>query len=323
VTETVRFDGRVAIVTGAGRGLGREFALLLAQRGAAVVVNDVGRSADTDRYGGTASTLSEPADDVSREIEQLGGTALAAACDITDAGAVHTMVETTIEAFGQIDIIINNAGVVLSAPFGDQPLADLATCLDVHIRGAFTVSQAVWPRLQAQGYGRILNVCSSDGVLFGNRGMAAYDAAKAGVAGLTRGMAADGTSHGIHVNGLLPGARTRGNRSTGEDRKPGADVDMSPSLVAPAACWLVHAECPATGALFAASSGRMSRVFTGVGRGFQTVPANFSLEAVRDHWDAIASIDDYVVPVTVQEYNAFRTLSFRQAVASERSAREQ
>jgi NAD(P)-dependent dehydrogenase (short-subunit alcohol dehydrogenase family) len=313
MSADVRFDGRVAVVTGAGRGLGREFALELARRGAAVVVNDIGSSADEARYGGGEHGRTA-AVDVAEEITAAGGTAVANLGDVSDPDSARSIVNDAISTFQRIDIIVNNAGVVITNDFADLTLADLDTCLGVHVRGAFLVSQAAWPYLAKAGYGRILNVCSVDGVLFGNRRHTAYDAAKGGLAGLTRGMAADGRELGIHVNGLLPGAMTRGHASVDHSLSPSAAIEMRPELVAPAAAYLVHEDCPVTGRFYAASSGRMGLVFTAAAEGFQAMPGDFSLESVRDHWAAIDAPENFVVPATTADYNEMRTRVFRSVV---------
>lgn len=264
----LRFDGRVVAVTGAGRGLGREFALLLASRGASVVVNDIGSAADEARYldgekGHTAAT------DVVNEITAAGGAAIENFADVSDPDGARSIVEDAVENFGGIDIVINNAGVVITNSFTELSVADLDKCFGVHVRGSFLVSQAAWPHMKAASYGRILNVCSVDGVLFGNRRHAAYDAAKGGLAGLTRGMSAEGIESGIQVNGLLPGAMTRGHASVDHSLSPSASIEMRPELVAPAATYLVHEECDVTGRFYAASSGRMGLVFTAAAEDFK------------------------------------------------------
>lgn len=300
---TFRFDERVAVVTGAGRGLGREFALLLAARGAAVVVNDIGRSVDAGRYGNDGPVSA--ADEVVAEIKRAGGRAVSNAGDVSSPDGAGSIVDAAVSEFGGIDIVINNAGVVITNSFAELTLDDLTKSYAVHVGGAFLVSKAAWGHMAGQGYGRILNVCSVDGVLVGNQGHTAYDAAKGGVAGLTRGMAEDGRGLGVQVNGLLPGALTRGHASTDASIRP-TGIDMRPSLVGPAAGWLVHEDCSVTGRFYAASSGRMGRIFTAASAGYQTHPDEFSIEAVQNNWETVDAPDDFVIPDSTPDYNAMR-----------------
>jgi NAD(P)-dependent dehydrogenase (short-subunit alcohol dehydrogenase family) len=311
----LRFDGRVAVVTGAGRGLGRQFALLLARRGAAVVVNDIGVSVDAARYGASLGA-GEPsvADEVVHEIVASGGSAVANTADVSDPDAARTIVDDALENFGQIDLVINNAGVVITRDFIDLTPADIDKSFAVHVRGSFLVAQSAWAYMTKAGYGRILNVVSVDGNLFGNFRHTAYDAAKGGLAGLTRGMAVDGANAGIAVNGLLPGAYTRGQKSIDPKLTPHGTIDMRPELVAPAAAYLVHEQCSATGRFYAASSGRMGRVFAAAAEGFQDEPDHFSLESIHDHWDVIDTPDTFVVPDRTQDFNEMRTRVFRNVV---------
>ena len=311
----MRFDGRVAVVTGAGRGLGREFALLLARRGASVVVNDIGQSTDASRYG-AGTGPGNVADEVAAEIRALGGSAAANTADVSSPDSARSIIDDAIGNFGRIDIIINNAGVVITGLFADLSPADIDKSFGVHVRGSFLVSQAAWPHMTKAGYGRILNVVSVDGVLIGNYQHAAYDAAKGGLAGLTRAMAMDGRDLGIAVNGLLPGGLTRGHVSVDPSLSPHKLIDMRPELVAPAAAFLVHEQCPVFGRFYAASSGRMGRIFTAAAEGFQDKPDDFSMESVRDHWAVIDAPEQFVVPDRTQDFNEMRTRVFRRVVSA-------
>lgn len=314
----LRFDDRVIIVTGAGRGLGREYALELASRGARVVVNDIGASVDESRYAGVAGEpeAADPAGEVVAVIEKAGGQAVANRGSVADPDGAASIVADALDNFGRVDGIINNAGVVITAPFPELTVADFLTSWQVHVIGAFLVSQNAWPVMQRQGGGRILNVCSVDGVVAGNIKHIAYDAAKGGMAGLTRGMAVEGAAHGIAVNGILPGAYTRGQKSLDQALTPAAVIDMRPELVAPSACWLVHEQCDVTGAFFASAAARIARVFTGVAEGFQDNPTKFSMERIRDNWERATSVEPYEVQQTTQDWNRMRIRLFKQMESS-------
>ena len=196
---SIDFHGRVAIVTGAGGGLGREHALALAARGARVVVNDVGAS---------AASGSAAADAVVDEIRRAGGEAMATAGSVTDEAAMRTMVEAAMAAWGRIDILVNNAGILRDKSFAKMELADFRLVLDVHVMGAVVCSHLVWPVMKAQKYGRIVMTTSSSG-LYGNFGQANYGTAKMALVGLMQTLAIEGAKDGIRVNCLAPTAATR------------------------------------------------------------------------------------------------------------------
>jgi NAD(P)-dependent dehydrogenase (short-subunit alcohol dehydrogenase family) len=180
----------------------------------------------------------------------------------------------------------------------------------------------MWPHMRAQGYGRILNVCSVDGVLLGNHGYSVYDAAKGGLSGLTRGLAIEGAPLGIVVNGLLPGALTRGQATVDPTMSPRGQIDMRPSLVAPAACWLVHEEMRVHGRFFISSSGRMGEVYTSVAEGYQSSnPDTFDLEEVRSNWEQVCARHPAIVPATVAEFNQFRIDIFNRDVRPRSAAK--
>lgn len=196
------FTGRVAIVTGAGGGLGRQHALALARRGAKVLVNDLGGS--VDGAGGSVSAAQAVVD----EIRAAGGEALANGASVTDAAAVEAMVQQAISAWGRIDILINNAGILRDKSFAKMALADFRLVVDVHLMGAVNCSKAVWPHMNAQKYGRIVMTTSSSG-LYGNFGQSNYGAAKMALVGLMQTLSLEGAKNNIHVNCLAPTAATR------------------------------------------------------------------------------------------------------------------
>ncbi|HEY6511648.1 MAG TPA: SDR family NAD(P)-dependent oxidoreductase, partial [Burkholderiaceae bacterium] len=198
----ISFDGRVAIVTGAGGGLGRQHALALAARGARVLVNDFGRPASDGSDQGTA------ADAVVAEIRAAGGTALANHASVTDEAAVQQMVQDTLAAWGRVDILVNNAGILRDKSFGKMTLDDFRAVVDVHLMGAAVCTHAVWPTMRAQKYGRVVMTTSSSG-LYGNFGQANYGAAKMALVGLMQTLAIEGAKDNIRVNCLAPTAATR------------------------------------------------------------------------------------------------------------------
>jgi len=222
-------DGRVALVTGAGRGIGRAFALCLAAEGAAVVVNDVGASLDGRSEEG------DPATEVVREIEAAGGRAVAAHGSVSDFDAAGTMVAAAVEAFGTIDIVVNNAGIIRDKTLVKMEEADFDAVIAVHLKGTFNVTRHAAPRMVEQGYGRIVNVSSSAG-LRGNFGQTNYGAAKAGIMGMTFVWALELGRHGVTVNAIAPSGVTRMTASlyerTGEEPPEHADPTHNAPLVA-------------------------------------------------------------------------------------------
>ena len=230
----IDLSGRVAIVTGAGGGLGRQHALLLAQRGARVVVNDLGESADA----------------VAEEITALGGQARAARCSVTDAAAVQAMADAALAEWGRIDILVNNAGILRDKSFAKMALDDFRLVLDVHVMGAANCSKAVWEAMRAQGYGRIVMTTSSSG-LYGNFGQANYGAAKLAQVGLMQTLSIEGAKHDIRVNALAPTAATRMT----EGLLPPEVMDaIKPEAVVPAMLVAVSEQAPSR-MIFAAGAG--------------------------------------------------------------------
>ncbi|MDP9386984.1 MAG: SDR family NAD(P)-dependent oxidoreductase [Actinomycetota bacterium] len=294
----LRFDDRVAVITGAGRGLGREHALLLAARGAKVVVNDVGASVAGEGADG------EPATRTAREIEDLGGVAVPDASDVATPGGGEAAVRTALDTFGRVDIVVNNAGILRDKAFHNLTPDLVDPLVDVHLKAAFWVTRPAWAHMRQQGYGRVVCTTSSSGVL-GNFGQSAYGAAKAGMVGLTRVLALEGARHGIRVNAVAPVARTR---MTEELLGPAAER-LHPGLVSPVVAWLCHEDCPVSGEVFSVGGGRVARFFVGLTPGH--FDADLTPESVRDHVDAIRAEEGYTVPASLTDELAglFRRLS--------------
>jgi NAD(P)-dependent dehydrogenase (short-subunit alcohol dehydrogenase family) len=278
------YDGKVAVITGAGGGLGREHALLLASRGAQVVVNDLGGSVQ----GGDAGSLG-PAETVVKEIEDAGGVAVADGNSVSTPEGGEAIIDTAVEAFGRVDIVINNAGILRDKTFHNMTPEFLDPVLDVHLRGAFFVTKPAWLKMREQGYGRIVNTSSNSGIL-GNFGQSNYGAAKMGLVGFTRVLAAEGAKYNIKANALAPVARTR---MTEELLGPLADK-LDPKLVSPIVAWLVHEDCPVSGEIYSAAGGRIARFFVGLTEGYYN--PDLTLEDVRDNFEQIRSEDGYIVP---------------------------
>jgi NAD(P)-dependent dehydrogenase (short-subunit alcohol dehydrogenase family) len=285
-----RFDGRVAIVTGAGRGIGRAYARLLAQRGADVVVNDLGSSTSGDGHDG------RPASDVVAEIVADGGSAIADRSDVSSVAGAQALVETAVARFERVDIVINNAGIIRWAGLPDADEDNLARHFAVHVGGSFNTTRAAWPHLTGQGYGRIVMTTSAG--LFGLPDNTAYAAAKGAVVGLARSLATAGGEHGIKVNCIAPAAFTRM-----AGRGPGAP-EMSPDLVAPMAAFLAHEECPVNGEIFAAGFGRFARIFIAATRGYVHTDSAPTVEDVADHWADIHDHVDFDIPADLPAWSA-------------------
>ncbi len=230
----IDFKGRVAIVTGAGGGLGKAHALALARRGARVVVNDLGGARDGS--GGSATAAQAVVD----EIRAAGGEAIANAASVTDFDAVQAMVQQAMDSWGRVDVLVNNAGILRDKTFAKMDLADFRLVLDVHLMGAVHCTKAVWPIMTAQKYGRIVMTTSSSG-LYGNFGQSNYGAAKLALVGLMQTLALEGAKHNIHVNCLAPTAATRMT----EDLMP-AEVlrALQPEAVVPAMLVLASEQAP-------------------------------------------------------------------------------
>ena len=280
----LRFDGRVAIVTGGARGLGRAHAMLLADRGASVVVNDVGAAVE----GG--ATDDAPAEQAAAEIRDRGGVALANSDSVTTPEGGDAIVAAAVDTFGRIDILVNNAGILRDRAFHKITMDEhVDPVLDVHLRGAFNVTRAAWTYMREQGYGRVVNTTSSTGLL-GNFGQVSYAAAKMGLVGLTRALAQEGATHNIKVNALAPMAITRmsAGLTTGN-----ADL-LVPERVAPVVAYLAHEECATNGEVFTAAGGYVARVFFGFTPGISVGP-DLTPELVAEQLGQIRDEDGYLV----------------------------
>ena len=269
-------DGRVAIVTGAGGGLGREHALFLARKGARVVVNDVAQAS---------------AAAVAAEITAAGGAAIAFAASVTDEAAIAAMVGRTIAEWGRVDILVNNAGILRDKSFGKMSLDDFRLVLEVHLMGSVICTKAVWERMREQRYGRIVMTTSSSG-LYGNFGQANYAAAKMGLVGLMQTLAIEGEKYGIRVNCLAPSAATQMTH----DVLPEDSLKLlDPALVSPALLALTGDDAP-TRAIVCAGGGHFACASVTLSQGSQVGGGEDAGERVIEKWAEISDRTDEVVP---------------------------
>ena len=292
------YDGKVAIITGAGGGLGRQHALLLASRGALIVVNDLGGS--VDGTGENASAAQKVVD----EIKAAGGEAVANHSSVATPEGGQEIVQTAIDTYGRVDIVINNAGILRDKAFHNMEPDLMNPVFDVHLKGAFHVTQPAWVRMREQGYGRIISTSSAAGI-FGNFGQTNYGAAKMGLVGFTRVLAVEGAKYNIKANAIAPLALTRMTETI-----MGALGDkLDPGLVSPLVAYLAHDDCPVSGQTFSVGGGRVAHVFIGETQGF--TKADLSLEDVRDNWGTITDQSGYAVPGNLAEETALFVNAFR------------
>ncbi len=281
----ISFDGRVAIVTGAGGGIGRTYVLDLARRGAQVVVNDLGGSVDGS--GGEHAAAQKVVD----EITAAGGEAVANYDSVSTPEGGASIVKTAVEAFGKVDIVINNAGILRDKSFLKLEWADLDAVLDVHLKGAFYVSQPAFAVMKENGYGRFVFTASN--ATFGNFGQTNYGAAKAGLIGLSNVLAVEGARAGILSNVIMPVARTR---MTEELLGAFADT-LDPELITPMVTYLCSEACTTTHGAFSAAGGRYAKVFTGLAPGwFAGKEASVSAEDIATNFEQISKEEGYIVP---------------------------
>ena len=295
-----RFDGRVAVITGSGRGLGREYALLLASKGAKVVVNDTGSG--IPGVGVDAG----PAEDVVREIRNGGGEAVACLDSVATPEGGEAIVQAALQAFGRIDILIHNAGNVRYGALDEISHEDFKAVVDVHLMGAFNVVRPAFPIMCEAGYGRIV-LTSSIGGLYGTNSVVNYGVSKAGIIGLNNVVAIEGGPKDVKSNIILPGAVTR--------MADGLDITqyppMGPELVSPVVGWLAHESCSVTGEMFISMAGRVARALIAETEGVYR-PA-WSIDDVADEIDAIRDTDRLWMFPTVTGYMDHLQRSFDMA----------
>ena len=288
--SAIDFTDRVAVVTGAGRALGRAYALELARRGAAVVVNDLGVAVD-GRGPDTG-----PAQQVVDEIRRGGGRAVASTVSVSDPDGGAAIVATAIEEFGRLDVLVNNAGILRDRTVGKLSAAEIDDVLAVHVRGAFNVTVPAYRVMRERGYGRIVMTTSAAG-LFGNFGQANYSAAKMALVGLASTIAIEGASRGVLCNTISPMARTRMT----EKLMGAAAAAVDPEHVVPLVTYLCSSASDVTHQIFSAGGGRFARVFVGVGPGWYAGKEHVNAEAVAEHLAEIQRPDPFTVPLTAVE----------------------
>lgn len=276
---TIRFDNRIAIVTGAGAGLGREHALGLASRGAKVVVNDYGGGVDG------SSGSSAPAEETVAMIKAAGGDAFAHGADVSNAEQVGDMVAKAVRDWGRVDILVNNAGILRDRAFAKMTIEDWDAVVRVHLTGAVTCTMAVWPHMKEAGYGRIVMTSSSSGI-YGNFGQSNYGAAKMAVIGLMNVLHIEGAKNNIRVNTLAPGAATR---MTQDLLPPPVIALMDPKMVTPGLLYLVSEDAPSR-AILCATAGGFARAYIMETEGICLSVDDCTPEKVAAQWDAISDM---------------------------------
>jgi NAD(P)-dependent dehydrogenase (short-subunit alcohol dehydrogenase family) len=300
VTE-LRFDNRVAVITGAGRGLGRAYALLLASKGAKVIVNDPGGS--LQGAGGDST----PAQDVVREIKAAGGEAVVNTASVATAEGGKAIIQTALDHYGRIDILIHNAGNVRAASLREMSQADFDAVVDVHLRGAFHVVRPAFPVMCDAGYGRIV-LTSSIGGLYGNQCQVNYGVSKAGLIGLSSVAALEGAEHGVKCNVIVPAAVTR----MAEGIDTSAFPPMTSEMVAPVVGWLTHESCSITGEMLVSIAGRVAQAF--IGESVGVYRPEWTIDQVGEQIDAIRDKHaPWILPVVPTGHIDHIRLSFEMA----------
>ncbi|MET7892594.1 SDR family NAD(P)-dependent oxidoreductase [Streptomyces mirabilis] len=295
------FEGRVAVVTGAGRGIGRAHAHLLAQRGAKVVVNDLGGSMEGEGVD------KGPAQSVVEEIVAAGGDAVADISDVSTQAGGQAIVDAAVDRYGRIDILVNNAGIIRWGGLPEVDLENLERHLAVHLIGSFNTMRAAWPHFVEQRYGRVVLTTSSG--LFGLDNNLSYAAAKAGVVGLARSAKLAGEPHGIKVNLIAPAAQTRmaGGDAPVAEGRAAADGPSMPSMpseaVSPIVAFLAHESCPVSGEIYTAGADRFARLFIASTEGYLHQGGPATAEDIAKNWDAINDEAGYYVPSDLMSWS--------------------
>ncbi len=309
--EELRFDDRAVVVTGAGRGLGRAHALLLASRGANVVVNDLG--AELSGAGNDPS----PAESVVQEIVAAGGQAVPSTASVADEQGAASIVATALDHYGRLDAVINNAGILTVDHFGEMPLDVLMRHFSVHVAGTFNVTRAAWPHLTARGHGRVVLTTSS--AIFGAGHLIGYSTCKAALIGLGRSLAQAGAADGVRVNLLAPAAETRmvtdpqlraDSGLPPISRQAAADESRAAAEVSPVIAVLAHESCPVNGEIISAGGGRLARIYLAETGG--VVAPGLSPEEVLATWEAIVDPAGSVAPGSTSEYVRHREARIRE-----------
>jgi len=282
----LRFDGRVAVITGAGGGLGRTYALEIARRGGMIVANDLGGKADGS---GASSSM---ADETVKQIIEAGGKAVANYDSVSTPEGGEAIIKAALDNFGRVDVVINNAGILRDKTFAKLAPEDLDILLDVHLKGAFYVSQPAFRVMKEQNYGRLLFTASGAGI-FGNFGQSNYGAAKMGLVGLSNVLAQEGAKNNIKSNVIAPIARTR---LTEQLLGPLAEK-LSPDCVTPLVVYLVSEQCELTHEIFDVGGGRYARIFIGMNQGWAKGPGQpATVEEIAAHIDQIRDPAGYIIP---------------------------
>ena len=287
--SSIRYDNRVAIVTGAGGGLGRSYALYLAERGASVVVNDLGGTSDGQ------GNDTKAADKVVAEIKAAGGKAVANYDSVSSAAGGENILKTAVDAFGKVDIVINNAGILRDSSILKMPSQSFDILIDVHLKGAFYVTQPAFKIMKENGYGRIVNTASAAG-LFGNFGQVNYAAAKMGLVGMSSVFAIEGAKYNIKSNVIAPIARTRLTEGLMAQMGEAANV-FDPTYIAPLVAYLCSEECEYSHDVFNVGAGRYARIFVGSAPGWNAPKGKPpTVEDIRNNRASIHSTEGFKIP---------------------------